>query len=100
MKNANPKYYLAIVHTHEHDKDLTEYALHTKSKAKAFAAAAIKAMKTENVYAWLVLSRNGKGNMNGAEYTPIAFFLPSGAMNEVGDPEWKLPKLKKLIYVR
>lgn len=67
MKNANPKYYLVIVHTHENDKDFTDYALQAKSKAKAIAEAAIKAMKEEHVYSWTVYARNEKATKGATD---------------------------------
>ena len=83
--DPTPKYVLAIDHTADYKSGLTYYALKSEDKAYALTEAAIKSMKAESVYCWILLVRKGKAKKGAAEYTKVIRFYPNITAHKPSD---------------
>lgn len=83
--DPTPKYVLAIDHISDYKSGFTYYALKSEDERFAIAEAAIKAMKAEGVYCWLLLVRKGKAKKGAAEYTKIVRFCPNRTAHKPSD---------------
>ena len=82
------KYVVAIDHKSGYEKSFSYYPLKSQEKALAFSEAAVKAMKANEVFCWIVLKSAGKvikvsKDVSIRDYDKVWRFFPSGFSEKI-----------------